>query len=231
LIVFDWDGTLMDSEARIVDAMQQALADLGAAPRMPRQIRNVIGLGLQEAVHTLVPEADTAQQLQIKERYRVHYLARDGVPSPLFPGAEGVVAELAGRGYLLAVATGKGRNGLDRALRESGLGAYFHTTRCADEACSKPHPDMLLQIMDALGVVPRDTLMVGDTEYDMQLATNAGTQALAVCYGVHERERLLRHAPLACLEDVRDIPNWLERRPGALDRAASHHPPCLTNPQ
>jgi len=211
LIVFDWDGTLMDSEACIVEAMQYALADLGTISRTPQQIRNIIGLGLQEAVQALAPEVDAVQQLRIKERYRAHYLTRAGVPSPLFPGAKRVVAELAERGYRLAVATGKGREGLDRALRESGLGAYFHLTRCVDEAFSKPHPDMLLQIMDALGVAPQDTLMVGDTEYDMQLAANAGAQALAVCYGVHERERLLRHAPLACLGDVRDIPGWLER--------------------
>jgi phosphoglycolate phosphatase len=209
LIVFDWDGTLMDSEARIVDAMRRALEDLGAVPRTPRQIRDIIGLGLLEAVQTLIPEADASLQLQIKERYRAHYLADDRVPSPLFPGAESVVAKLIDSGYLLAIATGKGREGLERALRTSGLKTYFHTSRCADEACSKPHPDMLLQIMDELGVMPMDTLMVGDTEYDMQLAANAGTQALAVCYGAHERERLLRHAPLACLEDVRDIPGWL----------------------
>lgn len=212
LIVFDWDGTLMDSEARIVAAMQRALADLDAPLRSAREIRDIIGLGLLEAVRTLLPEMDDALQVQIEERYRAHYLTQDGIPSPLFPGAEAVLAELVGCGYLLAIATGKGRQGLNAVLRTSGLEGYFHATRCADETFSKPHPEMLLQIMDELGVDPRHTLMVGDTEYDLQLAANAGVQALAVCYGAHERPQLLRHAPLDCLEDVRDIPDWLRRR-------------------
>jgi phosphoglycolate phosphatase len=216
LIVFDWDGTLMDSEARIVASMQLALGDAGQAPRSREELRSVIGLGLLQAVQSLLPEADEALHLRVKDCYRVRYLGAEGTPSPLFPGAADVVRGLAASGYLLAVATGKGRGGLDKALRESGLGPWFHATRCADEAFSKPHPDMLVQIMEELEVAPRDTLMVGDTEFDMQLAANAGARALAVCYGVHGRAQLMRHAPLDCLADVREIPRWLARR-GELD--------------
>jgi phosphoglycolate phosphatase len=213
LIVFDWDGTLMDSEARIVDSMQGALRDLGLDPLSPGRVRNVIGLGLQEAVRELLPGEGGEVRARVVQSYRSHYLGSEGTPTPLFPGAGEVVRELAARGYLLAVATGKGRRGLDHALKASGLGPLFHATRCPDEAHSKPHPDMLEQIMDELGVVPEETLMVGDTEYDMQMAHNAHAHALAVCYGVHERERLMAHGPLACMADVRDIPPWLGRAP------------------
>jgi len=213
LIVFDWDGTLMDSEARIVDCMQIAITDAGLAPPSEDAVRNIIGLGLLEAVRALLPGESDDRHLWIKERYRLRYLGNEGRPTPLFTGADDVVKGLADQGYMLAVATGKGRSGLDQAMESSGLGAHFHTTRCADETFSKPHPGMLLQIMDEMGVLPDETLMVGDTEYDMQLATNAGTHALAVSYGVHERERLMQHPVLGCVDDVREIPDWLSGLP------------------
>jgi phosphoglycolate phosphatase len=212
LIIFDWDGTLMDSEARIVDSMQDAFGDLGMPSPTPEQIRDIIGLGLREAVHTLLPEQDEGTRSALVGRYRARYLDAEGTPTPLFPGAYAVVDELFRRGYLLAVATGKGRRGLEQALRRSGLAPLFHSTRCPDEAHSKPHPDMLEQIMDELGVPPGKTLMVGDTAYDMQLARNAHVHALAVCYGVHERERLMAYGPLDCVADIRDIPAWLTAR-------------------
>ena len=209
LIVFDWDGTLMDSEARIVASMQAAIDEAGLEPLPREQVRDIIGLGLVEAVHTLMPEQTRPVQELVAEHYRRHYLSSQGQPTPLFPGADEVVQELARRDYLLAVATGKSRRGLDRSLQESGMGEWFHATRCADEAFSKPHPQMLLEIMDVLGTRPEETLMIGDTAYDMQLAANAGAHALAVEYGVHSRERLQEHGPLACLGDVREIPGWL----------------------
>jgi phosphoglycolate phosphatase len=215
LIVFDWDGTLMDSEARIVDCMHLAIRDVGQPPKTSEQIRNIIGLGLLEAVRALLPEASEAVHLQVKESYRAYYLTDQGIPSPLFPGADQVVRDLLDDDYLLAVATGKGRSGLDKAMRETGMAALFHSTRCADETFSKPHPQMLEQIMDELGVFPAETLMIGDTEYDMQLAANARAASLAVDYGVHSRERLMAQSPLGCLSDVRELPGWLERNPAA----------------
>ena len=209
LIVFDWDGTLIDSEARIVASMQAAVGEAGLAPLPTEQVRDIIGLGLLEAVQTLLPAQAPATHGRVVEHYRRHYLGSQGTPTPLFPGADSVVKELARRDYLLAVATGKSRRGLDHSLHDTGMTAYFHATRCADEAFSKPHPEMLLQIMDELGTMPEETLMIGDTDYDMQLAANAGAHALAVGYGVHSRERLLQHGPLDCLGDVREIPAWL----------------------
>ena len=211
LIVFDWDGTLMDSEVKIVDCIQAAFADLGEPPPNREASRNIIGLGLSEAMAELWPRANDTQMRQVVDRYRHHFLDTNETPSALFPGACELVDWLTGQGYLLAVATGKSRRGLNSALEGTGLGARFNATRCADETFSKPHPEMLLQIMDELGVQRTDTLMVGDTEYDLQMARNAGAGALAVCHGVHERERLLEQEPLDCLETLRDMRPWLER--------------------
>lgn len=211
LIVFDWDGTLMDSEDKIVTCIREAFDDVGVPPPSREAARNIIGLGLSEAMAELWPEADDVRKSQLVERYRHRFLDANETPSTLFPGARELVDWLAERGYLLAVATGKSRRGLNEALEGTGLGDRFHATRCADETFSKPHPQMLLQLMDELGAQGSETLMVGDTEYDMQMARTAGASALAVCYGVHERERLLAQRPLDCLETLQDMRPWLER--------------------
>ncbi len=210
LIVFDWDGTLMDSEAKIVACMQAAFADNGAPVPSPDLARNVIGLGLAQAMAQLLPAASATLCERVVERYRYHYLGGDQTPSSLFPGARELVDSLLQREHLLAVATGKSRRGLDHALADTGLADRFQATRCADETFSKPRPEMLLQIMDELGVAAEDTLMVGDTEYDMEMARNAGTSALAVAYGVHARARLLAQGPLDCLESLGEIGPWIE---------------------
>ena len=210
LLVFDWDGTLMDSEARIVSCMQAAIEDLGLEPREAASIRNIIGLGLHEAISTLYPGSDTTLHVAVTDRYRYHFLTANQTRSELFPGAEETVHGLSEAGFLLAVATGKGRKGLDMVLEETGLGQYFHATRCADETFSKPHPQMLEELMDELGAEPGETLMIGDTEYDMQMATNARTHSLAVSYGVHEKERLLQHNPLHCLDAIDELGDWLQ---------------------
>jgi phosphoglycolate phosphatase len=209
LLVFDWDGTLMDSEARIVECVRASAEDLELEIPDDDSIRNIIGLGLSEAVTTLFPGADERLVDNVVERYRYHFLVKNETPSPLFPGAEGVLRELEQRGYLLAIATGKGRAGLDRVLEHTGLGDLFHATRCADETFSKPHPEMLLQIMDELGAAGEETVMVGDTEWDMQMARNAGAERVAVSYGAHAVERLLRHQPLTCLDSIGEISDWL----------------------
>lgn len=214
LIVFDWDGTLMDSEARIVACLRAAVTDLDLEPRTDEQYRNIIGLGLAEALQNLFPEHPTSIHEALVAQYRHHFLDANATPSTLFEGAAPTVRTLAERGLLLAVATGKGRRGLDRVLDETGMGQWFHATRCADETFSKPHPQMLLEIMDVLGADPRETLMVGDTEYDMQLARNAGTAAVAVSYGVHTLGRLLAHEPLGHIDDIRELISWMDARSG-----------------
>lgn len=212
LIVFDWDGTLLDSEAQIVDSMLATCADLDMVPPSREAISNIIGLGLPEALDALFPATGPGERLRITDTYRHHFLGTP-TPSRLFPGALETLRDLNDRGYLLGIATGKGRRGLDRSLAEAGVADLFHATRCADEAFSKPHPQMLLDVLDVLGVEPARTLMVGDTEYDMQMAVNAGTAALAVNYGVHDEQRLMRHNPLGCIHAISDIKQWLGNEP------------------
>jgi phosphoglycolate phosphatase len=215
LIVFDWDGTLMDSEARIVDCLQAAFVDVGQPPPSRTAAAEIIGLGLDEAMARLWPAADAPQRQVVAAHYRRHFLGGNPTSSALFPGALETLEWLRTAGYLLAVATGKSRRGLDLSLAETGLAGFFQATRCADEGFSKPHPGMLLEIMDELGVAPARTLMVGDTEYDLQMAANAGIGALAVCYGVHSPERLRALRPLACLNSLAAIPEWLCQVDGA----------------
>lgn len=214
LIVFDWDGTLMDSEAKIVATMQAAIADTGLPVRDDGDIREIIGLGLAEALHALFPQADIHEQRKLADRYRYHFLAGDKTPSPLFEGVEALLAQLREEGYWLGVATGKGRRGLDRVLELHGLHRVFHATRTADETRSKPHPQMLEEIMAELCCSGHETLMVGDTEYDMRMAQNAGAHALGVGYGVHAGQRLLDCGARGCLNDIRDLLHWLAAHPG-----------------
>lgn len=208
-IVFDWDGTLMDSEAQIVSCLHGAINDLGLQPMTDDVVKNVIGLGLREAIDTLVPGRDETFRQAFVEAYRKYWFGHE--ESSLFAGAREVLDTLRERNFLLGVATGKARRGLDRVLEQTGLTGYFDATRCADETLSKPHPQMLLDLMGELGVAGQHTLMVGDTEYDMEMATNAGVGKIAVRSGVHSEERLQRHAPLACLAGVAEIPGWMTR--------------------
>jgi len=202
----------MDSESRIVDCVKAAMSDLELPSRSHAEISNIIGLGLREAVNTLYPGADEDLLQAIVNRYRLHYFDENRTPSQLFAGAREVIETLAAQDYLLAVATGKGRKGLNKVLEATELGGYFHTSRCADETFSKPHPEMLEQILDELGVVPHEALMIGDTEYDLQMAANARMPSLAVSYGVHAVARLRQYNPLGCLDAVTDIPPWLLRQ-------------------
>lgn len=208
LLVFDWDGTLMDSEAHIVECMQAAISDLAVDVRSPDEIRNIIGLGLKEAVAALYPDSAPDLVTDLAARYRVHWLAR-AEEAALFPGVEETLNLLRDEGFQLAVATGKGRQGLDKVLESTGLGPLFEVTRCSDETQSKPHPLMLQEIMQATGVAPDETLMIGDTEYDMLMARHAGTHPVAVSYGVHSWERLQQHDPLVCLDQITELNDWL----------------------
>jgi phosphoglycolate phosphatase len=211
LLVFDWDGTLMDSEARIINSLRRAITEVGASPRHDGQLRNIIGLSLIKAVQTLYPDSDNATLERFVEAYRRYFLNVDHTPSDLFSGVRDVLPRLKTQGYLLAVATGKARAGLDKVFDVTGVADIFDASRCADETLSKPHPQMLREIMTVLGVTARETLMIGDTEYDMQMSHNAGTHALAVSYGVHDLPRLLKRWPLGHIDDIRELPAWLEK--------------------
>jgi len=208
LIVFDWDGTLMDSAALIVNSVQAAACDLGLAPPSDERARHIIGLGLIDALRHALPDLAPSHYEKVAERYRHHYLSRDHELN-LFQGAARLVEELAQAEFLLGVATGKSRRGLDRALDGSGLRTFFHATRCADECQSKPNPQMLEELMDEFGVSREATLMIGDTTHDLLMARNAGCEALAVAYGAHPREALEDAAPLGCVASVDELAAWL----------------------
>lgn len=208
LVVFDWDGTLADSTAMIAEAIRAACADIGCTVPDTDTARYVIGLGLAESLRHVAPDLPAARYADLAARYRHHYLAHDaGIP--LFAGARELIDDLRGAGFRLAVATGKTRAGLDRALAHHGLAGRFDATRCADEGHPKPHPDMLLALMAATGIPAASTLMVGDTTHDLDLARNAGAHALAVACGAHDREGLASRAPLATLDSIAALGTWL----------------------
>lgn len=208
LLVFDWDGTLADSTAIISGAIQQACRDLDLPAPAEAQARFVIGLGLTDALRHVAPGLPVADYPRLSERYRHHYLARDP-EIPLFAGAREMLDELDARGFLLAIATGKSRVGLTRALQQHGLAHRFVASRCADEGLPKPHPDMLLTLMAHCGVTPPETLMIGDTTHDLELARNAGARALAVTYGAHSPDGLSSLSPLATLASIAELAAWL----------------------
>lgn len=209
LLVFDWDGTLMDSVGTIVACTQAVIRELGLRELPEERIRGTIGLGLRETIDFLVPGCDDALYETIIEAYRRHWYLTFRDTPVLFAGVEAMLRDLADEGYLLGIATGKSRRGLDFSLHQTGLTGLFHSTRTADEAFSKPHPQMLLDILNDLGVRPADALMIGDTTFDLEMARNAGTGGIGVCTGSHCREDLQRFEPLACLERVVELPAWL----------------------
>ncbi|HBC58496.1 MAG TPA: HAD family hydrolase [Gammaproteobacteria bacterium] len=212
LLIFDWDGTLMDSAAKIVACMQAAARDVAVEEPTPEAVRDIIGLGLRHAMERLFPGHDEALFGSLTEQYRYHFVEANQTPEQLFNGADDTLKQLEEAGYLLAIATGKSRVGLDRSLQHTGLRKRFHVTRCADETRGKPHPQMLEEILEVSGLAPQHALMIGDTEYDLQMAASIGMPGVGVTYGVHSRERLLAQKPLSLLSDITHLPDWLKNR-------------------
>lgn len=208
LIVFDWDGTLLDSASVIVSSIQGAARDVGLSQPSAENARHVIGLGLSEALEYLFPSLSSQQSGLLMDRYRHHYFEYEQKIS-LFEGVTEIIKTLHAEDFLLAVATGKSRAELNNALEASRLGVYFHASRCADETFSKPHPAMLLELMEQFGVEAGRTLMIGDTTHDLQMAINAKVAGLAVAYGAHPRESLISLAPLACVNSITELHLWL----------------------
>ncbi len=212
LLIFDWDGTLMDSLGTIVACTQATFRELEIEPLPERTIRETIGLGLKEVMAVLQPDADDGFRRRVTEVYYKHWLTSYRDTSTMFGGVPALLEHLAEAGFLLAVATGKGRRGLDRDLERTETREFFVASRTVDEAPSKPNPTMVLDLLDELGVQPRRALMIGDTTYDMRMAREAGSHALGVTSGSHGREQLLEHAPLDCLESVLELRGWLPRQ-------------------
>jgi len=211
LLIFDWDGTLMDSVARIVDCLRKAGEDIfGEESRHSDELKDVIGLGLREALIQLHPTCNEQQIKDMSDSYRYQYMEINSTSSVLFDGAENTLEKLEQQGYWLAVATGKGRQGLDQVLEITGMGPRFHITRCASETFSKPHPLMLEEILEQLGLEAHQALMIGDTEYDMEMAKNANMDRLGVSYGVHPAERLDKHQPIGCIDHIQQLDTFLQ---------------------
>ncbi|MDP3539710.1 MAG: HAD-IA family hydrolase [Azonexus sp.] len=209
LVVFDWDGTLLDSAGAIVQAIQASCRDLGLPIPADAQARHVIGLGLADAMRHAVPDLSPESYQPMIERYRFHYLSGDHELT-LFPGVPEMLADLQSAGHILTVATGKSRLGLERAFDHSGLRSLFQSSRCADECHSKPHPQMLEELMAEFGIGPHSTVMIGDTSHDLLMANNAGVDSLAVTYGAHPHDHLLEFKPQACLHSVQELDQWLK---------------------
>ena len=208
LIVWDWDGTLANSTGMITDAIVKAAEQVGLPALDPAAASNIIGLGLRESIQALFGEIPAHKAQALARQYTANYYAGEA-EIPLFLGAKETIIELNRRGYKLAVATGKGRRGLNLALLHCGLGKYFHETRTVDECFSKPHPQMLDELMDICVARPERTLMIGDTSYDLQMAQNAGVPALAVTFGAQSREQLLTYNPIEIFNQFNDLSSWL----------------------
>ena len=208
LLVFDWDGTVIDSAGLIVSSIQRACEDLQLPVPSSRDSSYVIGLGMKDSMRHLLPDLAERDYPPFMERYRYHFLGRDH-DAPLFDGMQELLAELQQSGHSLAVATGKSRVGLQRSFEQTGAGNRFHATRCADESFPKPNPAMLMDVMNALGIAKENTLMIGDTSHDLLMAQNAGVAAVAVSYGAHEVDVLRALNPLACVDSVASLRSWL----------------------
>jgi len=207
LIVFDWDGTLIDSAANIVACMQSVIQRMQLPTRSEEQIKHIIGLGMRQAIFELFPDLSEDEIEAFISAYRQQFFSQQ--QSLPFPGVEQLLQSLKQAGYALAVATGKGRHGLDLALNNLNMAHYFESTRCADETQSKPHPQMLHEILEDLSLRSEHALMVGDTSYDLDMASTIEMDAVAVCNGVHDREKLNRTSALAFLPDVTHLWKWL----------------------
>ena len=207
LIVFDWDGTIIDSAATIAECIRDSARDMSLPVPSAERASHVIGLGLHDSLRMAVPELQAHQYPEFVAHYRRHFLAREDAMG-LFSGMEALLSELKQK-HLLAIATGKSRRGLDRALAATGIGPYFSASRCADETNPKPHPAMLLELMKETGHSRNQTLMIGDTSHDLEMARAAEVDSLAVTYGAHPEDGLRAFSPTGCVATVRELKAWL----------------------
>lgn len=207
LLIFDWDGTLADSTAQIVEGVQNAFREHGLNQPPEEDIRQIIGLSLSEAITRLHPGLSARQTEALIDAYRQHYFHRR-LPTMLFAQAAAALPRLQ-QHYWLAVATGKSRRGLDLALQETASAHYFLSTRTVDECAAKPQPEMVLSICDELGVAPADALVIGDTTHDLNMAYNARCHAVSVTTGAHAAAQLQTVPHQAMLGGIQDLLRWL----------------------
>lgn len=204
-IIFDWDGTLMDSIALIVSSVQNAAIDVGIEMPSEHAAKSIIGMSLPKAIACLFPNVAVEHHQQIIEQYKTQYLIKNKTPSPMFEDAEFVLQQLKQAGYKLAVATGKARAGLNRVLTHTELAHYFDDTICADESESKPAPDMLNTLLQRNHISVAEAIMVGDTIHDLAMANNAGIASIGVTMGVNNRAELIGYKPVAIIDNLTEI--------------------------
>ncbi|CAH9055226.1 hypothetical protein PSECIP111951_01197 [Pseudoalteromonas holothuriae] len=211
LVIFDWDGTIMDSVPKIVNTLKLAAEKVGVSVPCDDKAAAIIGLSLDTAVATLFPD-DNQHWAALIKAYQHQYVHGDNTATPLFDNAHNYIHQLKSQGVLLAVATGKSRAGLERMLLQTGLGQYFVTTRTADEANSKPSPDMINQILDELDIAIEDVVMIGDSLLDMKMAENAGVDAIAMSCGAASAEQLQQSSALTICENYQQLESFLQRK-------------------
>lgn len=213
LLIFDWDGTIIDSTQRIASSIRASARELGLPVPSWDDAKDIIGLGLPEAIKTLFPNEGDSIIDPVRERYKHYYLDADNTPTELFPGVQCTLENLKGKGYRLAVATGKSRAGLEHVFAQTGLGSLFETSRCADETTSKPDPHMLHELLEETGVQRRHAVMIGDTEYDLEMGQRAGMDTVAVSYGAHHLDRLRALKPVKEIHHFTELESWLDGLP------------------
>lgn len=210
LIAFDWDGTLVDSVDHIVDSLKYAAKQMSLEVLADERFRSIIGLGMVEAIKTLYSTIDDKGIDVFRAHYSDAFFATEVGVGHLFPNVERLLGQLSSEGVLLTVATGKSRRGLDIALETTGLKSFFNYERCADETRSKPHPMMLNQIMSKFNVQPHEMLMVGDTDFDMEMAQRAGVERIGVSFGAQPVDRLEAYQPLAIIDDLSELVEYVK---------------------
>lgn len=205
LFIFDWDGTLCDSTGKIVRCMQLAARKVGLRDLEDFEVLNIIGLGLPEAVNSLFPGVPTQSLQALSTAYSEFFIADEHTPMGFFAGVEETLHHLRDEGYQLSIATGKSRRGLERVLDSLKMNGFFHGSRCADETRSKPDPAMLQELLREFRRNAGDAVMVGDTEYDMEMARRIDMPRIAVSYGAHTIERLRPYQPVLCIDQFPEI--------------------------
>lgn len=209
IAIFDWDGTIMNSEARIVDAIKTAARECGLPVLPDEQNKQIIGLSLEKAILALYPELSQDQVVQMAQNYTQSFLEESSVEMVPFDGAESMLYSLKQAGYKLAIATGKSRRGLDQVLQECGFGVYFDMTRTPVESASKPDPLMLTQILEEMGIAVEEAVMIGDTTFDMEMAKNCGMDRVAISHGVHQMHQLEVFDPVAKVDNLQQLTQFL----------------------
>ncbi|AOT08993.1 HAD-IA family hydrolase [Pseudoalteromonas luteoviolacea] len=204
LVIYDWDGTVMDTVPKIVNTINLVADKYGFARETEEKTKSIIGLSLEHALATLFP-AQSKRSAELADAYKAIYRDIDCTPTELFEGVESVIKQLSDNNIKLAIATGKSRTGLDRLLSESGLAHYFVSTRTADEAQSKPNPDMIQQILAELDVAPQEAVMIGDTTIDMDMAARAGVAAVGVTFGVANAAELRAYSPIHIVDEFEQL--------------------------